>query len=123
MQAPPESTATGSVYDLAAVERELRGSEAYTRDGHTARTLVREPDLRLVLIVMNAGSRINEHSAHETASIHVLSGHLRLRLPSKLVELPAGQLLALERGLQHDVEAAVESAFLLSLGWPRGSPP
>jgi quercetin dioxygenase-like cupin family protein len=116
----PESAHQGAVFDVAAVEAEMRQEDAYQRDGHTARTLVREEDLRLVLIVMKAGARIAEHQASDTAVVHVLSGHVRLRLPSTLTELPPGRLCVLERGLRHDVEALVESAFLLTLGWRGG---
>lgn len=112
----PEPTTKGAIFDIAAVGAEMRREEAYGRDGHTARTLVREPDLRIVLIVMKAASRIAEHRAKDTASIHTLSGHVRLRLPEKVADLPAGRLLVLERGSLHDVEAVAESAFLLTLG-------
>jgi quercetin dioxygenase-like cupin family protein len=116
----PRSTAGGVVFDLAAAERELRQTDAYVREGHAARTLVREPDLRIVLLVMKADGRIAEHRADETASIHALGGHLRLHMPDRVVDLPAGRLLVLERGILHDVEAVLESAFLLTLGWERG---
>ena len=113
----PEPTHQGAVFDLAAIDAEMRREEAYQRDGHTARTLVREEDMRVVLVVMRAGARITEHRANDTASIHALSGHVRLRLPDNVADLPAGRLLVLERGLRHDVEAVAESAFLLTLGW------
>ena len=113
----PELTQRGVVFDLAAIDAEMRHEDAYEREGHTARTLVREDDLRIVLVVMRAGARIAEHRANDTASIHALSGHVRLRLPDNVVDLPAGRLLVLERGLRHDVEAVAESAFLLTLGW------
>jgi quercetin dioxygenase-like cupin family protein len=105
------------MFDLAAVDSELRKEDAYQREGHTARTLVRKPDLRIVLVVMKAGARIAEHRADETASVHALSGHLRLRLPDKVADLATGRLLVIERELKHDVEAVAESAFLLTLGW------
>jgi quercetin dioxygenase-like cupin family protein len=104
-------------FDLTAVDSELRQKDAYQRDGHTARTLTRKPDLRIVLVVMKAGARIAEHHADETASIHALSGHVRLCLPDETADLAAGRLLVLERGLKHDVEAVADSAFLLTLGW------
>ena len=110
-------TAHEITFDLAAVDSELRKEAAYERDGHTARTLVRKPDLRIVLIVMKPGARIAEHRADETASVHALSGHVRVRLPDKVVDLAAGRLLVIERELKHDLEAVVESAFLLTLGW------
>jgi quercetin dioxygenase-like cupin family protein len=113
----PELTTRGAVFDIAAIDAEMRQENAYTREGHTARTLIREPDLRVVLIVMQAGAVMAEHQADETASIHPLSGHVRLRLPQKVIDLPAGRLLVLERGLRHDVQAVEESALLLTLGW------
>lgn len=113
----PESIHRGAAFDLAAIDAEMRREDGYQRDGHTARTLVREDDIRIVLIVMRAGARMAEHRANETASIHALSGRVRLRLPDHDADLPAGSLLVLERGLRHDVEAVAESAFLLTLGW------
>jgi quercetin dioxygenase-like cupin family protein len=115
----PEDTTKDPIFDLAAIDAEMRREEAYAREGHTARTLVREPDLRIVLVVMRAGTRIAEHRAKDTASIHTVSGHVRSRLPEKVADLPAGRVLVLERGVLHDVEAVTDSAFLLTLGWQR----
>jgi quercetin dioxygenase-like cupin family protein len=113
----PASPPAGPTFDLPAVDRDLRRKDAYRRDGHTARTLVRAPDLRIVLVVMRAGARIAEHRAAETVSIHAVSGHIRLRVADETVDLPTGRLLVLEGGVSHDVEAIQESAFLLTLGW------
>lgn len=104
-------------FDLTATVTELRTASAYLRDGHTARTLLREGDLRVVLVAMSAGARIAEHRAKATGSVQALTGHVRLRLPDGLADVTAGQLLVLERGVSHDVEAVVDSAFVLTLGW------
>jgi quercetin dioxygenase-like cupin family protein len=111
------SIAGGASFDLAAIDGELRKEAAYQESGYTSRTLVREPDLRIVLTVMKNGARIADHHADETASIHDLSGRLRLHLPDAPVDLEAGELLALEAGVRHDVEALEQSAFLLTIGW------
>lgn len=120
----PESPELGAVFDLATIEHELQREEPYAREGHTGRTLVREPDLRVVLIAIRAGERMAEHAANATMSIHTLAGLVRVRLPrlvpqheDRIVELHAGQLLALERGLTYDIEAVANSTFLLTLGW------
>lgn len=110
-----------TLFDLVAVTSELRTEGAYLREGHTARTLVREDTLRIVLVVMKAGARMAEHRVDETATVHTLRGHVRLQLPTGTADLPDGQLLVLAPGQQHDVEAVVDSAFLLTLGW-RGGP-
>jgi quercetin dioxygenase-like cupin family protein len=107
----------GISFDPAALDGELRKEAAYQASGYTARTLVREPDLRVVLVVMKPGARMVDHQAERTATVHALSGRLRLHLPGKQVDLPAHGLLALEANLRHDVEALEQSAFLLTIGW------
>lgn len=127
--ARPESAEFGVIFDLATIEQEMRSEEAYAREGHTARTLVRAHDLRVVLIAMTAGSRIPAHTADETVSIQTLTGRLRLQLPrlarqreARIVDLPIGRLLVLEPGNEHSVEAIGDSAFLLTFGWTATTP-
>jgi hypothetical protein len=38
-----------------------------------------------------------------------------------MVDLPAGHLLALDRTIEHDLEAVEESAILLTISWPKGA--
>ncbi|MCB9707251.1 MAG: hypothetical protein H6714_00475 [Myxococcales bacterium] len=95
----------------------MRQEDAYQRAGHTARTLVRSADLRVVALVMKAGARIAEHQAPQSASIQTVSGHLRLHLPDRTVDLPAGQIPALAPGLRHDLEATADTMFVLTLGF------
>lgn len=111
----------GGIFDLAAIDTELRAGDTYIRDGHTAHTLLREDDLRIVVVVMKAGAQMAEHSVNQTCTIHGLSGHVQLKLPSGMTDVHPGQLLILERGTPHDVEAVSESAFLLTFGWPATS--
>lgn len=117
----PTHLEDSATFDLDAVVRSLRTDAGYARDGHAARTLLRQPDLRVVLIALRAGSAIKEHRAHETASIQALAGRVRLTLRegrgAREVELGRGQLLALAPDLPHDVHALEDSALVLTLGW------
>lgn len=87
--------------------------------GRSSTTLVKYDDLRVVLIAMKANTRMHEHVAAGRISVHTLQGHIRLHLPDQVVVLPAGQLLALDQCVPHDVEATEDSAFLLTLSWPQ----
>ena len=89
-----------------------------TEAGRTARTLVKYPDLRIVLVSMKAGTRFKPHKTSARFAILTLAGHLRLHLPNATVEVPRGELLALDRGVSHDVEAIRQSTFLLILARP-----
>ena len=68
---------------------------------------------------MKANTRMNEHRAEGRISIHHLLGKICVHLPDQKVNLSAGQLLVLDCGMVHDVEALEESAFLLTVSWPK----
>lgn len=125
----PESPEFGVAYDLEALAHEMRAEDAYRREGHAARTVVRAQDLRVVLIVMQPGARIPEHTASATAAIQVVAGHVRLRLPrlarqheDRFEELAPGRLLVIDAGLSHTVEAIDEVTFVITLGWRDKAP-
>lgn len=106
-------------FDLAEEARLQRQEKSWLRGtGRGSRTLVKHPDLRVVLISMKAHTRMHEHVAAGRISVQTLSGHIRLQLPDQAVDLPAGHLLALDQCVPHDVEAVEESVFLLTLSWP-----
>jgi len=107
-------------FDLGELANQLRAGLPYEKEGHTAQTLLREADSRVVLVVLRAGSRIREHAALETAAVQALSGRFKLHLEgAEPVELRAGSLLAIPAGVRHDVEAGEDGAFLLTLGAPK----
>jgi quercetin dioxygenase-like cupin family protein len=68
---------------------------------------------------MKANTRMPDHRAESRISIHTLQGRICVHLRDQKIELPAGGLLALDCGLHHDVEAIEESAFLLTISWPK----
>jgi len=105
-------------FDLAAEGQELQKEKPWGERGHNGRTLLKQPDLRIVLIAIKAGERIPTHRAAETFAVQTLSGRVRVHLPTETVELPGGHLLALERALSHDVEALEQSTILVWLSWP-----
>jgi quercetin dioxygenase-like cupin family protein len=106
-------------FDLASELDHLHRDESWLQPtGRSSKTLVKHPDLRIVLIAMKANTRMHEHTAAGRISVHTLTGHIRLHLPGRIVDLPAGRLLALDQCVPHDVEAAEDSAFLLTLSWP-----
>jgi quercetin dioxygenase-like cupin family protein len=107
-------------FNLAKEIEQLQQEEAWLRTGRNSKTLVKQPDFRVVLVALKAGRKLEEHEADGRISIQTLNGHVTLQLTDQSVELPAGHLLALDRGLRHAVEAVEESSFLLTISWPKG---
>jgi quercetin dioxygenase-like cupin family protein len=108
-------------FDLATEVAHLHSEESWQQGTRNARTLVKEPDFRIVVVAMHNGARLEEHRAPGRISIHTLRGRLRVRVGDDTVDLPAGHILSLEPHIAHDVEACEESAFLLTIAWPARS--
>lgn len=104
--------------DLPTEIENLHKEDAWLQEtGPSSKTLVKHPDLRIVLLAIRKKMCMREHRTAARISVQTLSGHIRLRLPDRTVELPAGQLLVLDQCVPHDVEAEEDSAFLLTLSW------
>ena len=108
-------------FNLPKEIAQLHAEEAWRRTGRNSKTLVKQPDLRIVLIALQKGLHLEEHSADARLSIYTLSGHVKLQLPEQRVDLQEGQLLVLDRALEHDLEALEESAILLTISWPHAA--
>lgn len=107
-------------FDLQKELQHLRQQDSWRRDtGRSSKTLAKYPDFRIILVLMKAKTQMNEHRAEGRVSIHHLVGTICVHLPDQKINLSAGQLLVMDCGVLHDVEAVEESAFLLTIAWPK----
>jgi quercetin dioxygenase-like cupin family protein len=100
---------------LAAQLERLRQESTWRTNGRNAITLTKEPTLRVVLLLLGKGTKMPEHQAAGPLTLHVLSGSVALRTGGSTVEIGAGELIALESAIEHELEALEESACLLTL--------
>ena len=107
-------------FDLLEELQQLRHEDSWQRQtGRSSKTLAKYPDFRIILVLMKANTQMNEHRAEGRISIHHLLGKICIHLPDQKVNLAVGQLLVLDCGMVHNVEALEESAFLLTISWPK----
>jgi quercetin dioxygenase-like cupin family protein len=111
-------------YQLRLTREDIRTKGDALRDvikiatGRSAKTLAKYADFRIVQVSMKAKTRMGQHQAEGRISIQCLAGRRRIHLPAKpKAEMTAGDLLILDCGITHDVEAVEESAFLLTICW------
>lgn len=117
----PARTAAGSAasiarFDLSAELERLRGRVEYGSGDPTGSTLVKEADLRVVLIALRAGGRMHEHDTSGPISVQPIEGRIRFAAGSEQIELAPGEIVALKPGVSHHVEALEDAAFLLTVG-------
>jgi quercetin dioxygenase-like cupin family protein len=86
--------------------------------GRRAETLVKTDRLRLVLVTMERGVELREHTAPGPITIHALRGRFAVVVGDETSDLPAGSLIAIAAAARHAVRALDDGAFLLTIAWP-----
>jgi quercetin dioxygenase-like cupin family protein len=100
--------------------QQLRLEDSWQREtGRSSKTIAKYPDFRIVLILMKSGTRMRQHRAEGRISIQQLKGRVCIHLADRKMTLSTGNLLVLDCGVLHDVEALEESALLLTIAWRR----
>lgn len=102
-------------FEIPALVAQLKAEPTWRRGDHTAITLTKSRGLRVVLVAMHSGAAIPPHHVDGPISVQVIGGELKVTTDSQAMTLHAGQLLTLQGGIHHGVEAATEVAFLLTL--------
>ena len=83
--------------------------------GHRAVTLVKEEGLRVVLVVLGVGGRLDEHLVAGPTTVLLLKGRVRLTAGGKAVLLLPHQMVALGANVRHDAVAEEDSTLLISV--------
>jgi quercetin dioxygenase-like cupin family protein len=113
---PVNRTLAGTIltFDLNDEARTVR-AELDAGHARIARTLVKEGPLRLTLIGVGPGGGIREHVAQGPITIHALEGTIVVRAGNEVRTLAAGDLMALDGGVRHEVTSNEGGLFLLTL--------
>jgi quercetin dioxygenase-like cupin family protein len=82
-----------------------------------AEILIKQPDLRVVLITMLKGAHLQEHTAPGPVLIQCLEGELRVTGGETPEDIHPGSVIYFQPGVLHAVEALTDGAFLLTIGW------
>jgi quercetin dioxygenase-like cupin family protein len=124
---PGVLAATSLKFNLEEEIRQLR-AEPRWQAGHTAKTIAKYADFRVVLVVMKAGAQLVRHRTAGRISIQACRGSIRVlftgEFKNETVDMSAGDLLMLDREVAHDVEALTIAHFCLrspGLRWIRCS--
>lgn len=119
--ATPEHIPAGN-YPAHAAAHALDLEEAADRllaklPGHRRQTenLAKEAGVSVVLMAMEAGDAIAEHSAKGAVTVHLLRGHAVLTAGDQSFELRPGKLVLLQPEVRHDIRAEVQSVVMLTV--------
>ncbi|WP_248965998.1 DUF2249 domain-containing protein [Sphaerisporangium perillae] len=106
-------------FSLDALARRQLERAADAPAGHAAETVIggHEHVLRQTVVALIGGSELKEHESPGEATVHVLSGRVRLVSGDNSWEGRTGDLLVVPEA-RHSLEAIEDSAVLLSVAKP-----
>lgn len=89
-----------------------------TLPGHGRRSenLAREAGVSLIMMAMEGGDLLREHSTDGVIMVQVLRGHTTLTVGKETFGLRSGELVMLQPGVRHDLRAEEQSVVLLTIG-------
>jgi quercetin dioxygenase-like cupin family protein len=102
--------------DVATELMTLRASDSYRAANHAAKTIAKQPGIRVVLIAFKTGGRMDEHHAKAAITVHALEGQVEFAIGEMTATLRPGSLLTVGPGVPHSVTATADSAVLLTIG-------
>ena len=101
--------------DVHTAQAEMKGSDAWRKGHRASMPLITTPALRVVLMGLRAGVGLAAHRADGPMTVQVLEGRMTFRALDRSHDLRQGQLLTLEEGVAHGVDALEDTVFLLTV--------
>jgi quercetin dioxygenase-like cupin family protein len=89
-------------------------------NGQSAKTLVKEGPLRILILGLKQGASLHEHDASGPVSIHSLAGTAVISAGGIDHVIEAGKALVFAAAVRHGVEAKTECALLVTIAHVEG---
>ena len=102
-------------YDLEEESTALLVEARTVSDGRAAKTLAKHTGLNTAMTALRRGTVIRQHQTPAPVIVQVISGTVRVTLPSGPVEMHSGEMLALDENVTHEVEALSDASILLAV--------
>ena len=110
------NTSLTQSFPLKSMAEELKAEASFATSGRSSLTLARGDELTIVLVVMQAGNTLEEHSAPAAATVITLSGKMIFTTNSDKITMEQGDGVTFTNDILHSVYADEDSAFLIVIG-------
>jgi len=89
--------------------------EALPTGGRRTQTIAREGGVSLVLMAIEGGDAVREHSTPGATTVTAIRGHVVVTSGGQTMDLRPGQLVLFQPGIRHDLRAQEQSVVLLTI--------
>jgi quercetin dioxygenase-like cupin family protein len=102
--------------DIKAEIARLRSERAWAENDRHGSSLVKGDGINVALMMLKKGAKMQEHHTRAPITVQVIEGKINFVAKGKSQVATAGTLIALDRAIEHSVEAVEESALVLTVG-------
>jgi quercetin dioxygenase-like cupin family protein len=93
----------------------LRQGPEWVSSKRNSVTVVKTSNLSVVLTAIKKGATVCGHEVDGPVTVQVLSGAIQFRVLGESRSLAAGTVIALDKGIPHDIQALQDSELLLTI--------
>jgi quercetin dioxygenase-like cupin family protein len=102
--------------DIKAEIARLKGEPAWASGDRHGSSLIKGDGINVALMMLKKGAKLQQHHTRAPITVQVIEGRINFVAKGKTQLVTAGSMVALERAIEHSVEAVEESALVLTVG-------
>jgi quercetin dioxygenase-like cupin family protein len=102
--------------DIKAEIARLKSEPAWASGDRHGSSLVKGDGINVALMMLKKGAKLQQHHTRAPITLNVIEGRINFIARGKTQLAAAGTMVALDRAIEHSVEALEESAIVLTVG-------
>ena len=103
-------------FSLTSMAEKLLEEATSAASGRASLTLAHGAEMTMVLVVLKAGTTLEDHQAPAAATVIALSGNIIFTTSGEKITLEQGEAVTFTADVLHAVYASEDSAFLIVIG-------
>ena len=102
--------------DIKAEIARLKSEPAWASGDRHGSSLIKGDGINVALMMLKKGAKLQQHHTRAPITVQVIEGRINFIAKGKTQLVTAGTMVALDRAIEHSVEAVKESALVLTVG-------
>ena len=102
--------------DISAEITRLKSEPVWAGNDRHGNSLVKGDGINVALLILKKGAKMQEHHTRAPITVNVIEGRINFVAKGKTQPLTPGMIAALDRAIEHSIEALEESAIVLTVG-------
>ena len=96
--------------------RDSNSEPAWSGNDRHGSSLVKGDGINVALMMLKKGAKLQEHHTRAPITVQVIEGRINFIASGKTQLVTPGMIVALDRAIEHSIEALEECAIVLTVG-------